>query len=322
MAQMVCAGRQKSQNRGMIRLVLVLCSCLAVAAENSRPPKSEAELRGWLENMVWWHGFSVGEVAEATGLTVEKARGELKRLDISEGNRPKREGTGLLVLPYPGGRHPRIGFLDGAIDPQRETKLSIFAPWDERGYVVADVPEAIWSNLGLTYLAHKHIPTIWGETALPKLEWEKLGEGAYRMERTLPNGISFGTAARATNQMVVVKMWLSNGTERALSDLRVQNCIMLKGLPGFNEQTNENKLLRGNLAACRNGAGRRWVISGFSPIGRVWANPPVPCLHADPKFPETAPGGRSEINGLIALYEGTEIEAKLAELESELAKLR
>jgi hypothetical protein len=33
------------------------------------------------------------------------------------------------VLPYPGGRHPRVGFLDGAIDPQRGTKASVFAPW-------------------------------------------------------------------------------------------------------------------------------------------------------------------------------------------------
>ena len=24
-------------------------------------------------------------------------------------------------MPYPGGRHPRIGFLEGAVDPQRET---------------------------------------------------------------------------------------------------------------------------------------------------------------------------------------------------------
>ena len=65
------------------------------------------------------------------------------------------------MLPYPGGRHPRIGFLEGAIDPQRETKLSVFTPWHDSSYVVADVPEAIWSNLGLTYLAHTHIPTIW-----------------------------------------------------------------------------------------------------------------------------------------------------------------
>ena len=59
------------------------------------------------------------------------------------------------------GRHPRIGFLDGAIRPQRETKISVFTPWDPHSYVVVDVPEAIWSNLGLTYLAHTHIDTVW-----------------------------------------------------------------------------------------------------------------------------------------------------------------
>jgi hypothetical protein len=52
----------------------------------------------------------------------------------------------LFVLPYPGGRHPRIGFLDGAVNPQRETKISVSTPWDEQSYVVVDLPEAIWSN--------------------------------------------------------------------------------------------------------------------------------------------------------------------------------
>src|SRR6202008_264781 len=87
-------------------------------------------------------------------------RDALKKFDISATTRPKRPG-GLLVLPYPGGRHPRIGFLAGAVRPQRETKVSVFAPWDETSYVVADVPEAIWSNLGLTYLAHTHVDTVW-----------------------------------------------------------------------------------------------------------------------------------------------------------------
>ena len=66
--------------------------------------------------------------------------------------RPQRTADEpLLVLPYPGGRHPRTGFLEGAMRPQRETKISIFTPWDNHSYVVLDIPEAIWSNLGLTY---------------------------------------------------------------------------------------------------------------------------------------------------------------------------
>lgn len=66
--------------------------------------------------------------------------------------------------------HPRRGFLDGAIDPQRETKVSIFPPWSGGGYVVVDVPEAIFSDLGLTYLAHTHIPTIWDSQSIELAE--------------------------------------------------------------------------------------------------------------------------------------------------------
>ena len=78
----------------------------------------------------------------------------------------RKAGDPLLVLPYPGGRHPRIGFRDGAIRPQRETKASVFAPWADGGYAVADVPEAVWfeptpSKPELLYLAHTHVPTTW-----------------------------------------------------------------------------------------------------------------------------------------------------------------
>ncbi len=63
-------------------------------------------------------------------------------------------------MPYPGGGI-LVAVLDGAIEPQRDTKFSLFTPWEESSYIVADVPEAIFSNLGLIYLAHTHIPTIW-----------------------------------------------------------------------------------------------------------------------------------------------------------------
>jgi hypothetical protein len=223
----------------------------------------------------------------------------------------------LLVLPYPGGRHPRIGFLEGAVNPQRETKLSIFAPWDETSYVVADVPEAIWSNLGLTYLAHTHIDTVWTKQKvdLPKLEWTRTRSGDYLMERTLPNGIRFGTRARGTPEAVLMKMWLSNGTSRALSDLRVQNCVMLKGAKGFTAQTNENKVMKGAFAACRSEAGNRWVITAWQPLHRAWANAPCPCLHSDPKFPDTKPGETQTLHGLICFYEGTDIEAEFGRLQ-------
>ncbi|MFN9942247.1 MAG: hypothetical protein ACK56I_22515, partial [bacterium] len=98
-----------------------------------------------------------------------------------------------------------------------------------------DFPEALWSNLGLTYLAHTHIDTIWTRQgiALPQLEWSADGEHRWTIERTLPNGIRIGTSATAQRDHIELMMWLHNGTDQPLSDLRVQNCVMLKAAAGF-----------------------------------------------------------------------------------------
>jgi hypothetical protein len=282
---------------------------------NARRFKDLSDERRWLTNMVVHHRFSAEEIRAATGVTLEKANQWKEKYSGAPGGRVA--GAPLKVMPYPGGRHPRIGFLDGAIDPQRETKLSIFTPWDETSYVVADVPEAIWSNLGLTYLAHKHIDTLWTKQGieLPKLEWEQLKNGDYRCERRLPNGIVFGTLARSTSEAVLMKMWLSNGTSRVLSDLRVQCCVMLKGAKGFDALTNENKVAEGKYSACRDESGEKWVITAWKPLNRAWANAPVPCVHSDPAFPDVQPGGKTEIYGLVSFYEGQEIRQEFQRLE-------
>src|SRR5688572_10523982 len=181
----------------MILSIAVLCLLQSADAEppNFRRPASDAELRYWLENMVWHHRFTAAEIEAATGLSPKESAAALERLNISPATTPKRPADGpLLVLPYPGGRHPRIGFLDGAVRPQRETKVSVFTPWDDASYVVVDVPEAIWSNLGLTYLAHTHVPTLWTKQKieLEKLEWNRRADGTLDIERKLPNGVAFG----------------------------------------------------------------------------------------------------------------------------------
>lgn len=180
---------------------------------NSRKPTNETDLRYWLENMIWHHRFTPAGVSEATGLTLDQVNAALKKLGITPANKPKRskEAT-LLVLPYPGGRHPRIGFLDGAVRPQRETKISVFTPWDENSYVVVDLPEAIWSNLGLTYLAHTHVPTIWTKRGveLERLEWNRHDNGNLDIERKLPNGIAFGAKVIPSRTEVKMELWLGS----------------------------------------------------------------------------------------------------------------
>jgi peptidoglycan/xylan/chitin deacetylase (PgdA/CDA1 family) len=111
---------------------------------NARPAKDDADLRYWLENSLARHRFTPAEAGAALGLTADEVTAAAKRLGIDPTRGPGRAaGDPLLVLPYPGGRHPRVGFRDGAIRPQRETKASVFAPWADGGYAVADVPEAV-----------------------------------------------------------------------------------------------------------------------------------------------------------------------------------
>ena len=83
-----------------------------------------------------------------------------------------------------------------------------------------------------------------------------------------------------------MESWLTNGTDKTLRGLVVQNCVMLKGLTGFEQQTNDNKLLRDPYVACHNVDKTRWIITAWQPTRRAcWANPPCPCLHSDPQIP-------------------------------------
>ncbi|MCS6861486.1 MAG: hypothetical protein NZT92_14340 [Abditibacteriales bacterium] len=287
-------------------------------SSNCRPPKDDADLRYWLENMVWHHRFTHEEVSAATGLTVDAVTAALQRFNITPDTKPQRPANApLLVLPYPGGRHPRIGFLDGAVHPQRETKISVFTPWDATSYVVVDVPEAIWSNLGLTYLAHTHVPTIWTQqnVELPPLEWNRRPDGTLDIARHLPNGIAFGTKIVPTTAGVRMELWLTNGTSQRLTDLRVQNCVLLKGVAGFAQQTNDNKLFSQPYAACRSADGKRWIITAWTHCHRVWGNPSCPCFHSDPQFPDCAPGETQRLRGWLSFYEGTDVAAEFRRIE-------
>jgi hypothetical protein len=294
----------------------------AIAAEGGgRRPANDGELRSWLENMLVHHRMTRDEVASATGLSADEIDAAIKRLRIDQTVKPPRAAEmPLLVLPYPGGRHPRIGFLEGAVDPQRETKLSVFAPWADGGYAVADIPEAIWwqSEAGreLLYLAHTHVPTHWTKqsVSIPPLEWVKSNEG-WQVERTLPNKVVFGTRARAARDHVRMEMRLTNGTDKTLRGLVVQNCVMLKGLTGFDQQTNDNKLFRQPYVACHNADKTRWIITAWQPCQRAWGNAPCPCLHSDPKFPDCEPGQTSRLQGWLSFYQGTDIDSELKRIE-------
>jgi len=287
--------------------------------QNVRRPRGSADTEYWLENMISYHSFTTDEVCAATGLTADEVVKAQKRSGIRPHGRPAEgEAAPLLILPYPGGRHPRIGFLEGAVDPQRETKFSVFTPWDSNSYIVVDVPEAIWSNLGLTYLAHKHIDTIWTKQGidLPKLEWNRRADGSLDIRRTLPNGIAFGVKAVPTKEAVRMEVWLKNGSIQKLSDLRVQICVMTKMAAGFAGQTNANKVFTNPYVACRSEDGKRWIVTAWENCGRSWGNEQCPCFHSDPKFPDLEPGQEHRLHGWLSFYEGNDIQSEFARIEA------
>ena len=258
--------------------------------QESRAAADDDELRQWLENMVWHHRFDEEEIARATALSESEIVTTLEKFEISKENSPVSSLTNpFRMMPYPGGRHPRIGFLEGAILSQRETKVSVFTPWNEGfDYVVVDVPEALWSNLGLTYLAHTHIDTIWSKDGivLPELEWKCDEDGNLKLDRTLPNQIHYEAEVQLVKDHLEMELRLTNGTANLLTDLRIQNCVMLKGAPEFAFLTNENKRFEPPFAAVQSATHpNRWIITAWEPCHRPWGNAKVPCLHSTRDFP-------------------------------------
>lgn len=276
---------------------------------NARPMPSQEQTEAWLDNMVLDHQFTAAEVRQATGLGLDEAREAIR----VRGLRAPESNQSIRIRPYPGGRHPRRGFLDGAIDPQRETKVSVFPAWKDGGYVVIDVPEAVFSNLGLTYLAHTHIPTLWDQRSetLPALEWQSSGDGL-SLTRVLPNGIKLTSQVTRRSDGVQMRLEMTNGTDRPLTDLRIQVCTMLKGLVGFNHQEPREVITEPPFVAIRgydaeNRPLNRWLVTSWIPNHRVWTNPPVPCVHSDPILPNCLPGETVSAAGSLRFYEGNNV---------------
>jgi peptidoglycan/xylan/chitin deacetylase (PgdA/CDA1 family) len=289
--------------------------------DNARPAKDDAELRYWLESTLVQHRFSNAEAGAALGLTADQVIEATRRLGIDVIKRPvRREGEALRVLPYPGGRHPRLGFRDGMIRPQRETLVSVFAPWAQGGYAVADVPEAVWfapkGKPELLYLAHTHVPTIWDKqgVTLDAREWTRKADGALTLERTLPNKVTLAAFLTPGRDGVRMEFRVHNGGVEKLTGLRVQMCVLLAHLSGFEARTNANKVLAAPFAACQDATGQRWLITGWERCGRAWGNAPCPCVHADPVVEDCPPGATQGVRGWLSFYEGTDIAAELRRL--------
>jgi len=280
---------------------------------------TRADLHYWLENMLQDHRYSLAETAAVCGTTEEEVRKHAEGFGLYPSAPAVLPAKLLRAKPYPGGRHPRIGFQEGAIDPMRGTKASVFLPWDPNSYVVLDLPEAIFSNHSLLFLAHTDIPTVWNEqnVVLNNVEWERSADGSLSYQRTLPSFVAFGASIRPAEDHIDMELWLRNFSGTALTGakggdgLPTQVCVMLKGAPEFNGQTNENKIFHPPVAAVRSCRGNRWILTAWQNCGRSWGNALVPCLHSDPKLPDCPFAKTVRTHGRLWFYKGTDVEGEI-----------
>jgi len=275
---------------------------------------TRADMDYWLRNMLDYHHYTLAEASLVCGLTEKEISHRVAHPGKKQKNHlPTSKNHFPALLPYPGGRHPRIGFLEGALDPKRGTKASVFLPWDPTSYLVVDLPEAIFSNLGLIFLAHTHVPTVWNDQneVLTNVDWSLKDEGSMAFRFTLPNGIVFGASIRLVDEQVEMELWLRNVTDQDLTELTAQICVLLKGAAEFNGQTNENKVFGKSVAAVRSLTGQRWVLTTWQRAEHVWGNPECPCMHSDPTLPPCPSGQTVRVLGRLWFHEGPNIDREL-----------
>lgn len=213
--------------------------------------------------------------------------------------------------------------------------------WPSQDYLWFDFPEAIFSSQGLLFLSHVNppFPTVHGD--LPAVPWVVESKGI-AFERTLPGGISFGGSLRVAGETVVdLELHIHNGSKEPLNNIELQTCAYLRSIKEFGDYTRENKFIhtpaqgwitmeaaralpeggnqpyrvgwrsRGNpiadvpmvITQSKNGE-RFFALTWRESTLSMVSNPNHPCAHADPKFPDLAPGERASIAGKLVFFEG------------------
>lgn len=213
--------------------------------------------------------------------------------------------------------------------------------WPSQDYVWLDFPEAIFSDAGLLYLSHVNpaCPTVFAD--LPPVAWDARPEGI-SFQRELPNGVRFGGSVTRGDPAgaAELELFLENGTDRPLREIKLQTCACLRGIKEFADPTEANKLVhlpgdgwrpfadvkdcgredgrfrfgwRGGpasadlpvMATVSNRAERLAAITWYDATYSLISNPLHPCMHADPAMDDLAPGQRETIRGSLIFFEGT-----------------
>lgn len=216
----------------------------------------------------------------------------------------------------------------------------ISPPWASQDYIWLDFPEAIFTSQGLLYLSHVNPPIHTVYEGLPAIPWKQV-PGGISFERVLPNGVEFGgSVTRGAGPTVDLELHILNGSKEELARITLQTCAFLRAIKEFADFTQGNKYVHlpdagwvplaeaasrekgsqayrvgwrnsGNpvadlpvSAVVSNEAERLVAMTWFEDTLSLVDNPRHPCFHADPKFPDLAPGERASIRGKLIFFEG------------------
>lgn len=209
----------------------------------------------------------------------------------------------------------------------------ISPPWPSQYYLWLDLPETVFCDAGNFFLSHINLDYPPAFPDLPKVQWTTTPNGM-SLRRRLPNGVEFGASIEKRDEIsVCLRLDILNGSDTAMRNMRTQTCSYLRGLKEFSDYTLDNKYVcqadqgwvslrkfggrcdydKGDTAlpviVTESSQGNRFVaMSWFEHTGLIGSNPDHPCMHADPRFPDLAPGDHKTIDGLLVFFEGTTAE--------------
>ncbi len=213
-------------------------------------------------------------------------------------------------------------------------------PWSSREYIWLDFPEAIFSDNELLFLSHINTRIPYKYRYLKSVEWEETEEGIeYKQE--LPNGVSFGgSVAKKSENIISLELWVHNGSDDPMKDVKLQTCAYLHGIEEFDQKTSENKLVHvaGHgwishmearelndvegkyhvgwlsgprvvdlpvMLALSEEAGHLVAFTWFEDTYSFVGNKNHPCFHADPRMGDIEAGESKTIKGELIFFDGT-----------------
>ncbi|MDP6381533.1 MAG: hypothetical protein QF662_09330, partial [Phycisphaerae bacterium] len=119
----------------------------------------------------------------------------------------------------------------------------ISPPWPSQDYIWLDFPEAVFADQGHLFLSawNPVHPVLFPD--MPKVPWQDV-PGGMAFERELPNGVSFGgSLVREGDAKVAMELHINNGSETALTNIKIQTCAYCRGIKEFADFHNKNKFV-------------------------------------------------------------------------------